>query len=166
MTFADIPAGVALFLDTNTLVYYFSPHRVLGPVCAALLQRIENQEIQGVTSAAVLAEMAHRLMAHEAALRFGWLQQGMANRLKRHPAEVQQLSRYRQAIDELKLIGVRILMTTGPLVSLAADISYQTGLLTNDALIVSTMRDAGLTHLASHDSDFDRVPGITRYAPA
>jgi len=45
------------------------------------------------------------------------------------------------------------------------DISRQTGLLTNDALVVSTMQANGLTHLASNDADFDRVPGITRYAP-
>jgi hypothetical protein len=24
----------------------------------------------------------------------------------------------------------------------------------------------GLTKIASHDADFDRVPGLTRYAPA
>jgi predicted nucleic acid-binding protein len=38
--------------------------------------------------------------------------------------------------------------------------------LTNDALIVAVMQAHGLTNLASHDADFDRVPGITRYAPA
>jgi predicted nucleic acid-binding protein len=37
--------------------------------------------------------------------------------------------------------------------------------LTNDALIVAVMQDNGLTTLASLDADFDRVPGITRYAP-
>jgi predicted nucleic acid-binding protein len=38
-------------------------------------------------------------------------------------------------------------------------------LLTNDALIVVLMQDHGLTALASLDADFDRVPGLTRYAP-
>jgi predicted nucleic acid-binding protein len=55
---------------------------------------------------------------------------------------------------------------TAHLVSLAADVSRQFGLLCNDALIVATMRHEGLTNLASNDTDFDRVPGITRYAPA
>ena len=50
--------------------------------------------------------------------------------------------------------------------SLAADLSCQHGLLSNDALVVSVMRDRGLSALASHDPDFDRVPGLTRYAPA
>jgi predicted nucleic acid-binding protein len=44
-------------------------------------------------------------------------------------------------------------------------VSRQTGLLSNDALIVAVMRANGLTKLASEDADFDRVPGITRYAP-
>jgi predicted nucleic acid-binding protein len=30
---------------------------------------------------------------------------------------------------------------------------------------VALMQHQGLTRLASHDADFDRVPGITRYAP-
>ena len=53
----------------------------------------------------------------------------------------------------------------GRYVSLAADICRQTGLLYNDALLVATMREHGLTLLASNDADLDRVPGITRYAP-
>ena len=54
---------------------------------------------------------------------------------------------------------------TGSQVSLAADVSRQFGLLTNDALVVSVMRHHGLALLASHDADLDRVPGLTRYAP-
>jgi predicted nucleic acid-binding protein len=48
----------------------------------------------------------------------------------------------------------------------AAALSQQTGLLSNDALIVAVMQNHGLTNLASNDTDFDRVPGLTRYAPA
>ena len=51
-------------------------------------------------------------------------------------------------------------------VSLAADVCDQYGLLSNDALVVVLMRRRGLSTLASHDADFDRVPGLTRYAPA
>lgn len=51
------------------------------------------------------------------------------------------------------------------LVATAAAVSQQHGLLSNDALIVAAMQTHGLTNLASADADFDRVPGITRYAP-
>jgi predicted nucleic acid-binding protein len=38
-------------------------------------------------------------------------------------------------------------------------------MLTNDALLIVLMQNHGLGHLASNDGDFDRVPGIARYAP-
>lgn len=166
MTFDAISPGLAVFLDTNTLVYHFMPNLVFGAACTRLLERIETADIQGYTSAHVLSEMAHRLMALEAGTIFGWPAQGMANRLKRHPSEVRQLSRYRQPLDEIPLLNVQILPATQRLVSLAADVTLQTGILSADALIVATMRHHGLTLLASNDADFDRVPGLTRYAPA
>jgi predicted nucleic acid-binding protein len=52
------------------------------------------------------------------------------------------------------------------LIETAAMVSRQTGLLSNDALIVALMQANGLNKLASGDADFDRVPGLTRYAPA
>lgn len=91
---------------------------------------------------------------------------GMANWLRRHPSEVQQLVQYRQSLHDLQAIPITVLPVTGALVTRAADLSHQYGLLTNDALIVAVMQDHGLTHLASLDADFDRVPAIIRYAPA
>jgi predicted nucleic acid-binding protein len=166
MTFPDIAAGASVFLDANSFIYHFIAHPVLGPACTTLLERIENKEIQAFTSSHVLSEMAHRLMTIEAQQVFGWPPAGMANRLKRHPTEVQQLSRYRQAIDEVRAIGIQVLPIEGSDISLSADVTGQFGLLSNDALIVVVMRRYGLVLLASNDADFDRVPGISRYAPA
>jgi predicted nucleic acid-binding protein len=78
---------------------------------------------------------------------------------------LQQLSRYRLAVDDISLIGIQVLQVTGLLVSRAADFCRQFGLLTNDAHIIGVMRHHGLTLIASHDGDFDRVPGLTRYTP-
>jgi predicted nucleic acid-binding protein len=115
--------------------------------------------------ARLLSDLAHRMMTIEASAVFGWPMAGIVARLRRHPAEVQRLSRYRQALDEIALFGIQVLAVSGAQVSRAADVSRQTGLLSSDALIVVVMQDNGLTALASHDADFDRVPGITRYAP-
>jgi predicted nucleic acid-binding protein len=165
MTFDALLPGQAVFVDGNTLIYYFTAHYRFGPACKKLLDRIENREISGFTSAAVLTEVVHRLMTIEACQRFGWPVKGIARRLRKHPAEVQQLTHSRQAVDELTLIGLDVLPAAKSQVSLVPDISRQTGLLCGDALIVAVMQDHGLTLIASEDSDFDRVLGTTRYAP-
>lgn len=164
-SFAQIPSGTPIFLDTNTMVYHFINHSMYGPACTQLLERIEQQDLMGFTSAAVVAELGHRLMTIEAVSRFGWPFQGIAARLRHHPTEVQQLDRQRQAIDELAVIPVQILPVSARHVSLAADCSRNFGLLTNDALLVVVMKDSALQCLASNDSDFDRVSGLTRFAP-
>src|SRR5437764_5362558 len=144
MTFDDILAGTALFIDANPFIYAVTADPRYGVACQQLLQRIENKELQGFTSAHVISEMAHRLMTIEAAARLGRALTGMANWLKRHPQEVKRLSRFRQAIDELAAVPIQILAATGSHVSLAADLSTQLGLLTNDARCVVVMRDNGL----------------------
>lgn len=32
-------------------------------------------------------------------------------------------------------------------------------------LVVATMQHFNMSHVASHDADFDHVPGLMRYAP-
>jgi predicted nucleic acid-binding protein len=58
-----------------------------------------------------------------------------------------------------------ILTIPANLIDTAAGVSQQAGLLTNDALVVAVMKANGLTNIASGDADFDRVPGVLRYAP-
>jgi predicted nucleic acid-binding protein len=102
----------------------------------------------------------------EASKQFSWPLKGITDRLRKHSAEVQKLTRFRQAIDEVPRLGIEVLPIERHLPPLAAALSQLHGLLTNDALILATMQDQTIQHIASHDTDFDRVPGITRYAPA
>jgi predicted nucleic acid-binding protein len=131
-----------------------------------LLQRIENQEIQGYTSTAMLTETAHRLMTLEAQTRFGWSSGKIVRRLKQNPGAFQGLTGFRRAIERLHQSRIQVLTIPAALVVTATALSQQFGLLITDALIMAVMQANGLTRLASSDTDFDRVPGTTRYAPA
>src|SRR5271157_3595053 len=62
-------------------------------------------------------------------------------------------------------IGVQVIPIAQQHGLLAADLSLQHGLPSGDALIAAVMHFHRLTSLASNDSDFERVPGIVRYAP-
>ncbi|HZT83727.1 MAG TPA: type II toxin-antitoxin system VapC family toxin [Gemmataceae bacterium] len=90
----------------------------------------------------------------------------MANRLRRHPAKVRRLSAHRLAIDQVARGRIPFLPAPVPVLVSATAVSPQTGLPINDALIVAVMQANGLSNIASADTDFDRVPGLTRYAPA
>ncbi len=166
MILTDLAAGQSVFVNANLLVYYFAPDPDLGPACAPLIQRIASRELSGITSTHLLSETAHRLMAIEASALFGWPFSGMTRRLRDHAAEVQKLTAFRRAVKAVLTSPMRVLSITPAMVLAAATISHQTGLLSNDALVVALMREHRVTNLASNDSDFDRVAGLTRYAPA
>src|SRR5207247_1717945 len=111
-----------------------------------------------------LADVAHRIMTIEAMSRLGWPTAGLAARLKKRHAEIPKLSLYQQATAKVGQLGIHVLPVAEPTVLAATRFSQQFELLTGDALMVALMQANGLTRLASEDSDFDRVPGITRYA--
>jgi len=131
MTFDDLPAGSSVFLDANTLVYPFAPEPVLGPPCAKLMRRIEDQQLVAFTA-----------------------------------THVQQLTTFRQTVETILQSRIQVLTISCAWIVTAAALSQQTGLLSNDALIVAVMQNHGLVNLASNDADFDRVAGLTRYSPA
>ncbi len=165
MTFADLVAGDAVFVDANTLIYHCTLDPKFGPACTDLLDRIGRGEITGFTSTHILLEICHRLMALEAARKLGKPQGTMVKFLKSHLDEIRSLTGFRQAIDDLCIGQLQILTITPALVQTIAALCQQIGLLTNDAAVVAIMQANGLTKIASNDPDFDRVPRVTRYAP-
>jgi predicted nucleic acid-binding protein len=104
-------------------------------------------------------------MTIEAMGRLGWPASGLAARLKKHHAEIPKLSLYQPATAKVGQLGIQVLPVLEQLVLAATLCSEQFELLTGDALIVALMRQQGLSKIATEDADFDRVPGLTRYAP-
>jgi predicted nucleic acid-binding protein len=105
-------------------------------------------------------------MVIEASTLPGWSGAKTTKRLRQQATVVRQLSLFQVAVDAVLRSSFQVLSVEGLLISTAATLSRQHGLLTNDALTLAAMQQHGLAHLASHDADFDRVPGVTRYGPA
>jgi predicted nucleic acid-binding protein len=165
MTLDQLPTGTHVFVDSNILVYHFQPHPICGPMCHRFLERIERQDIEGYTSTNLLGELAHRLMVIEAGNLPGWPASKILNRLKQQPTVVKQLTLFQTAVESVLQSRIKVLTLPPILVSTAATVSRQHGLLTNDASILALMQANGLTHLASHDAHFDSVSVVARYAP-
>ena len=166
MTFASIPAGSAIFLDANILVYHLAAHPTVGQVCTKLVRDIEQKVLAGFCSTHVMTEVAHRVMLLEASRKLGWPLAGALKRLKKRPQEISKLTDFRLAIQQIPKTGIQVLTIDPGLIDAAADISQQSQLLSNDAMIIAVMQKNGLNQLASHDKAFDNVPGIARYDPA
>ena len=165
MTFDQIPAGSAVFLDANSLVYHFTNDPRYGAASTRLLHQIENGVLSGFTSTDVLADVAHRLMTVEAIAVNGWPYAGIAARLRKHHHCIPNLTIFQQAITSLPQLKIQVFAMTQGFLEAATLASQQFELLTGDALVVAVMQAHGLTHLASNDADFDRVPWLTRYGP-
>jgi predicted nucleic acid-binding protein len=140
MIFTDLPTGAAVLLDANTLVYHFSRDPHLGSACTAKLDRIERQDLLGLTTTHVLSETAHRLMTLEAIAVLNWTAAGIGNRLRTHPAEVSRLSLFRQAIEKVLQGNLQVLPVALNLLAVAVALCQQIGLLTNDGLLVPLCR--------------------------
>ena len=143
MTFLNLVAGDAVFIDANTFVYHFAPDPRWSGSCGQLLQHIQNQEIAGRTSAAILSETAHRLMTIEARIRHGWTSGKVLQRLKQNPHIVQTLTNSEAAVASIIGSRVHIFPVDPALITAAIGVSRQTGLLTNDSLIVALMQATG-----------------------
>ena len=66
MIYADVPAAATIFVDASVFIHHFEPNALYGPASTTFLERIENQEITGVTTTHMISEIAHRLMTIEA----------------------------------------------------------------------------------------------------
>lgn len=160
----DMPVGSLLFVDTNVLVYHFVENPRFSQECRSFLGRVVVGEVTAVSTDAVVADAVHKVMAEEARLRHS-LDSGAVRFLQRHPAEITKLAAFVEAARQIEWLPIRLLPVDLAIIRQAAELAKQHGLLTNDALIVALMERHGITHLATNDDDFDRLPGITVWKP-
>ena len=120
MTFADLIAGEAIFLDANPFVYHFVADPQYGAACSQLFQRVETRRLQGLTSTHVLTEMAHRIMTVEAISAFNWPMSGIARRLRQHPSPGATTREFHQAVERILQSRIQVLTIPFPLIAAGA----------------------------------------------
>lgn len=162
----DIPAGATVMLDANVLVYALTPQSQFHASCVELLERGARSTLSLFTSVSVTADVLHRAMVLEL------LAQGQAQRsaeavalLKQRPDLVQQLTRYRTILRDLRMARVDILPLTYRDLHASRTFCEQHGLMLNDSLIAAVMRREGITYIATNSPDFGRAPGLAVRVP-
>jgi uncharacterized protein len=148
MTLADIEDGAGVFVDANVFVYHFVG---ASSECTTLLRRCETGEVQGSTSALVLAKVCQRLMMIEAVERRLVAAGNVARKLARRPDVVRQLTIHDASVQAIPAMGIEIVGVTETTIRLALRHQSRYGLLTNDSLIVASMQQQGVRLLATAD---------------
>lgn len=162
---SDTPTGTHCFVDANIFYYHLVNTPPLSDDCSDFLKRLERRDVIGSTSTVSIAEATHKVMLADAVSTHGLDRKGLVARLKRKPQLPAALSKHHAVISTVRSLNIQIELVTPDLLEIAAGLSTELCLLTNDALTIATMKKLGLTDLATNDDDFDRVEGITVWKP-
>ncbi len=161
----DLPDGTHCFVDANIFHYALVPTFDTSPACLALVDRAMAGLVSISVSVQVLSDALHKAMMSEAARLAGRERPGIVGYLKNHPEVIAKLVEWPLAIGRLKFVPKQILPADDEILVEATRVAQNHHLLTNDAIIIALMQRHGITHLATNDDDFDRVPNITVWKP-
>lgn len=156
-----IPASSNVFLDANVLIYGIGGR---SAECVALLRRCASEQLTGITSFAVISEVTHRLMLEEAKSK-GLVSAQPRKTLEQHPDRVQKLNDYWVEVERLLSLNLLILTVDEDTVRAAQRERQNHGLLNNDSLIIASMPIYRISMIATRDSSFERVRGISVFSP-
>ncbi len=161
----DVPDGSDVFIDANIFHYALIPVDPFTSVVVPFIERLRSGTFTGFTTVQVLGDALHKTMLSLVAVEHKLNRANLLGWVKKHPDVLQKLAHFNRAVELLDSLPLSILPVDRGLLGNAAKLAQLHGLLTNDAMIVTSMRQHGLVNLASNDDDFARVPGLTLWSP-
>jgi predicted nucleic acid-binding protein len=157
-----IEDGASVFIDANVFIYHFGG---ASEQCTRLLARCESLELGGFTSAAVVAEVCHRLMMIEAVEKKLVAGGNVSKKLARRPDLVRRLSTYDANVEAIGQMSIEIAAVTEETLAHAIRLQRRHGLLTNDSILVAAMQQRAIHLLATADRRLGMVSGIETAVP-
>lgn len=163
------PADEPIFVDANIFLFHAFGDERYAAAATAFLARIENQEIEALTSSLVIDEVLFKILVQEAAAHLAKPTIWNIKRVMRD-ADFRQVVyapvlQYRAYLEGLMFLGLNVVEVTGAQMLDGVDIGASEGLLITDAAHLAVMRSLNLRHLATDDKDLRNVPGILLWTP-
>jgi predicted nucleic acid-binding protein len=128
------------------------------------LKRVHEKEVNGFVSIVVLDEVLFKLIQAEASVIFKIPLYATVQFLKKNPDKIQELTKCWNALEKILSLNITILDAPKDF-RLVMNNCREYKLMTRDALHVSVMKSNGITHIATGDGDFKRVPEVTVWTP-
>lgn len=162
----EIKSGQKVFIDANIFVYHFSQNSSFNKSCTDFLVRVENSELHGITSAAIMQEATHRLMMVETSAAVNVEVKNLPKYLKQNSDIVKQLTHHLVVPSKIINLNIEIVPLTPKLIVESQVFKIEYGILSNDSLTIKIMKELGISNLASNDLDFKRVDWLNLYLPS
>lgn len=162
--YLDEFVGGRIYVEANIFLFTALADARYGPSTLTFLERSSGHEIELLTSTLTMDEISFVALKAKLEEKYG-VTRNQVLYLKQNPEVVKALASDVNGIME-NVLGLTALVEVS-----AADVQQmrvymrEFGLLPRDAMHLAVTHRLGLTCMASSDSDFDRVPWLTRYAP-
>ncbi len=158
---SDIPANSSVFVDSNVITYFLLKHKNLYPSCRKFLRRIEKGEIKGFLNSVVISEVY-----------FIYIRVKLSELLKIPPYKVmKEVKKKPKLLNKVDLLPVDMFFSIPNLFLVHPHFTYLSAvisrnkLLPSDALHLATMTSNNIMNIATNDTDFDGIKGITLWKP-
>ncbi|OGP81477.1 MAG: hypothetical protein A2Z08_05115 [Deltaproteobacteria bacterium RBG_16_54_11] len=163
---SNFPGEHRIFVDANIFLHHAFDS---NEISVAFLKRIEQGAVKACTSVLVLEEVFLKLMLQYAS---NFIEAITVKKLKRYLLNDKRrseifvpLRQYQNFITVLKSSGLLIIEVKGHDMDTALQLAERWGIATADALHLAVMERRNVTHLASDDTDFERIREITLWRP-
>ena len=167
MRLGDFNLSEDIFVDANIFIYVSQSEPMHGSVCTDFLERVEYMEIKAITTPVVLNEVSYKLLIGKAGElldtdRFWKIREELKDQKFTRTCYgiVKEFRDYISALCGLRVEDVRI-----DDFNKSVDLGYKFGMMTTDSYHIAVMERLGIKHIATNDSDFERVDFIEVWSP-
>ncbi len=169
MPLSNFTGNERIFIDANIFIYNALDDPLYAGSCSDFLRLVEANRIKGVITPHVMDEVLFKILIAEASKH---IEKFTLPNLKKEMRKssfsskvYKPVKEYGDYLTELTYGGLEILAVDGGMVEKSIDLGLQYGLLTTDALHLSSMKQYGIINIATNDSDFKRVESLNIYEP-
>jgi len=156
-----IPDGSNVLIDANIFIYALSNR---SDQCKNFLTRCAREQIYGITLHEVVHEATHKFMCAEAISKRLTASKPQKY-LSENPDEVKGLTDYWVNTQKILALNLVLIPMEEKIIVGAQGERKSVGLLTNDSVIVSSMREYDISKIATNDRMFNSVNGLSVFAP-
>jgi predicted nucleic acid-binding protein len=165
----DFGGDERIFIDANIFIYNALDDPIYADSSSDFLRKVETNKIKAVITPHLLDEVLFKILVAEASQH---LEKFTLPNLKKEMKKssfssmvYKPVREYNNYLTELTYSGLKILIVDAGVIEKSIDLGSLYGLLTTDAIHLSTIMQYGINNIASNDSDFERVQSLNLYKP-